>query len=260
MRPSCLCLRAPSGSSCTKTAHGQQKDLAEVNSRRNATPEPETAQRPVRAVSPADVRRTESGRLVKQRYEGLQAITEPSSSMRVLGGSQLKEHNLLDCGPLSSCMRDVRSAEVQHGSKGKTDVKRILQPVPQHPGTCKPQKSLLQLLRPARFSSACSQDQADPATATVAPSACCKSILEASQKRLLQYTEAAPAPSDASARTAMQTFSDAYLLAVSEGNQQWANVAVIAALFSPDAVLVTQDKQTFHGKISVLRRLNAGAS
>ncbi|KAL0051398.1 hypothetical protein WJX82_006657 [Trebouxia sp. C0006] len=34
----------------------------------------------------------------------------------------------------------------------------------------------------------------------------------------------------------------------------------IAALFTSDIVLKTQDKQTFYGKTAVLRRLNSGVS
>ena len=80
--------------------------------------------------------------------------------------------------------------------------------------------------------------------------------MEASEKRLQRYKQDPAALQMA----IIQTFSDAYLLAVSQGDQQWANVAQIAASFSPDAVLKTQDRHTFHGKPAVLKRLNSGAT
>ena len=56
----------------------------------------------------------------------------------------------------------------------------------------------------------------------------------------------------------MQHFLTAYMSAVSEGNQQWANSSGIEAMFAADVVLKTQDKQTFYGRPAVLKRLNNG--
>ncbi|KAL3152203.1 hypothetical protein ABBQ32_001290 [Trebouxia sp. C0010 RCD-2024] len=113
-------------------------------------------------------------------------------------------------------------------------------------GGCQMENALLQFLRPS--SKSLQPDSIEPAR--------CKSIMEASQKRLQRYTQAPAALQMA----IIQLFSDAYLLALSKGDQQWANAAEIAASFSADAVLKTQDRRTFYGKPAVLKRLNTGAT
>lgn len=256
MRHGCFCLR-PARNAC----HGVQKGSQEKGGSNGGTLEPSnggtletqtaTAQQPVRAVSPADVRRTESGRVIRQRADArLRAIKEleASGGMRVLGGCQT-----VDCatipGPLEGRAEGARvSAEVQK-HRERAQAKRVLQPVNRPPTEGKQGKTLLQLLRPSRNN--LQPDSTERAR--------CKSIMEASETRLQRYKQDEVTSSAALQMAIIQTFSDAYLLAVSKGDQQWANATEIAASFSPDAVLKTQDKQTFYGKPAVLKRLNSGA-
>ena len=246
MRTGCFCLRPARDASHSAEVHRGQTGLHETDSSNGATPGPQ----PVRAVSPADVRRTESGRVIKQKAEaGLQAIKEASTGLRVLGGQEVPcaSSNTLQS---SSELASFRfPAEVQQSS-GRPQVKRILQPVAVPLTDCKKEKTLLQLLRLSRTS--LKSDSPDPVSV-------CKSILEASERRLQQYKEAAATSQAATQMAVIQTFSDAYLCAVSGGDQHWASAAQIAACFSPDAVLKTQDKQTFYGRPAVLKRLNSGA-
>lgn len=248
MRSKYFCLRLSLGVLHTRRKHREQKESLEADG--NATSDSQRVQPPVRAVSPADVRRTESGRLVKQK-SGPQAVREPSVSMRVLGGSQLKNCDVLVNGTIN---KGLQGAAVQQDTGGRTDVKRILQPVHKPHTDCKPQKKVLQLLRLSKSS----LNNLEPPSARSPEPAACKSILEASEKRLQRHQQAVPLAMAESQAVTVQLFSDAYLLAVSSEDQQWALATEIAAIFSPDAVLKTQDKQTFYGKQAVLRRLNSG--
>ena len=250
MRSNCLCLRPARGSLHTGNTHRQQKELLEAKC--SATPGSQPVERPLRTVSPADVRRTESGRLVKQKGDsGPQAVREPSTSMRVLGGSQLKNCDVVVNGKDS---RGLQGAEVQQDTGARAEARRILQPVHRPHTGCKPQKKMLKLLRLSKFSLGNLETPSVKAPEPVR----CKSILEASEKRLQRYQQTSPLAMAASQAMTVQLFSDAYLLAVSSRDQQWALATEIAAIFSPDAVLKTQDEQTFHGKQAVLRRLNSG--
>lgn len=253
MLSACFCLRPALDASHSAKAPCGQRGLHATGGSNGATPGPQTVtvQQPVRAVSPADVRRTESGNIKQKADAGLQAIREASTNhMRVLGGCQM-----MGCGtsdPLKSSSEGARLPPgVQHLSD-KRQAKRILQPVNIPLTDCKQQKTLLQLLRPSKKT--LKAESMEPASVS------CKSIMEASEQRLRRYKQAAATTSAAVQMAVIQTFSDAYLLAVSTGDQQWANAAQIAASFSPNAVLKTQDKQTFYGKPAVLKRLNSGAT
>lgn len=249
MRSGCFCLRPARDASHNAEIHHEQTGLHETDSGKGATPGPQ----PVRAVSPADVRRTESGRVIKQKAEArLQAIREASTGLRVLGGQTVPCASLDPVRLQSSS--EVASfrfpAQVQQSS-GRPQAKRILQPVAIPLADCKQEKTLLQLLRPSQK---CLKSD-NPESASV-----CKSILEASERRLQQYKHATATSQARTQMAVIQTFSDAYLLAISDGDQQWASATQIAASFSPDVVLKTQDKQTFYGKPAVLKRLNSGAA
>ena len=246
MRSGCLCLRPARDALLNAEVHRGQTSVHETDSSNGATPGPQ----PVRAVSPADVRRTESGRVIKQKAEArLQTTKEASTGLHVLGGQKVP------CASLNSLQSSTElasfrfPAEVQQSS-GRPQAKRVLQPVATPLADCKLEKTLLQLLRPSRKS----LKSDSPESASV-----CKSILEASERRLQQYKEATANSQAATQIAVIQMFSDAYLLAVSEGDQHWASAAQIAASFSPDTILKTQDKQTFYGKPAVLKRLNSGA-
>ena len=244
MRYGCFCLHP-----ALDVSPGAPQSSHEKGGSDGTTHEPHSVvQQPVRAVTPADVRRTASGRVIRQKADaGLRAIREASAGMHVLGGSQM-----VGCAstsdPLESSVEDARSSAKVQQHSGKAHAKRVLQPVNGPVIDCKQLrgKTLLQLLRPSRKN--LQPDTVEPAR--------CKSIMEASEKRLQRYKQDPAALQMA----IVQTFSDAYLLAVSQGDQQWANVAQIAASFSPDAVLKTQDRHTFHGKPAVLKRLNSGAT
>ena len=247
MRPGCFCLRPSFRSSTSPQAHGEPEDLRGGSETVGAASEPEVVQRPVRAVSPGDVRRTASGRVFKTRNDvGLQTLQQGSTFMRVLGGSELKAYNAADS---SGCESSRTLDKLQQSVP-----KRILQPVISSTAANKPRarKSLLHLLQSAKLDT----DKCN--AAPVARSVRCKSILEASEMRLQQHKMAAAACTGTTQSAVVQAFANAYLSAVSTGNQQWASAAGIAAMFSADAVLKTQDKQTFYGRPAVLRRLNSG--
>jgi len=55
-----------------------------------------------------------------------------------------------------------------------------------------------------------------------------------------------------------EIFLESFLEAVKEGVKTWADEATITNILDKDVVLVTQDKQTFRGKVAVIRRLNTG--
>lgn len=247
MRSGCFCLRPARDASHNAEVPQGQTDLRGPDSRTAATPGPQ----PVRAVSPADVRRTVSGRVIKEKAEaGLQSIREASTSgVRVIGGRQILPCETLE--PQQGRSAAASAAEVQQLSR-RPQAKRILQPVDVLVTDCKQEKTLLQLLRPSRKS-------LEPNSTGCEPDSVCKSIMEASERRLHRHKQAVTS-SAATQMAVIQSFSDAYLSAVTTGDQQWASAAQIAASFSPDAVLKTQDKQTFYGKQAALKRLNSGAA
>lgn len=184
---------------------------------------------------------------MKEKAEaGLQSIREASTcGVRVIGGRHISPCATLDP------QQGRSAAEVQQLSR-RPQTKRILQPVDVPLTDCKQEKTLLQLLRPSRKS-------LEPNSTGSEPHPVCKSIMEASERRLHRHKQAVTS-SAATQMAVIQSFSDAYLSAVSTGDQQWASTTQIAASFSPDAVLKTQDKQTFYGKQAVLKRLNSGAA
>lgn len=55
-----------------------------------------------------------------------------------------------------------------------------------------------------------------------------------------------------------QIFLDAFLSAVKDGLKTWADGPEVTNILDKDIVLITQDKQTFRGKVAVIRRLNTG--
>ncbi len=216
-----------------------------------------------RTVSPADVqraRRSASGRIVKQRSDvAVEAAREQVADMHVLDGSHFsgscKTHGT------EGSLRHDDGESAKHERQGerqdaKPMVKRILQPCNSVLSQSKQQKTFLQQLQP--YKRHVSTDGRSPALVT-AP-APCKSILEASVRRVERHKQSSSTSScsTVSQRAQVQAFSDAYLLALSNGDQQWASAADVAASFAADIILKTQDKQTFYGKPAVLRRLNSG--
>ena len=51
----------------------------------------------------------------------------------------------------------------------------------------------------------------------------------------------------------------AYAAAAAAGDLSWAAAVAVSGQFAEDVVLVTQDKQTIHGRQAVVKRLNKGA-
>ncbi|KAK9829151.1 hypothetical protein WJX72_004206 [[Myrmecia] bisecta] len=84
------------------------------------------------------------------------------------------------------------------------------------------------------------------------------SLLEASARRLALAKHRSEAALNSSAQSIPQQFIDAYMEAVKAGDAQWASAALVSGLFAEQAKMVTQDKQTYHGKPAVVRRLNKG--
>ncbi len=249
MPPNCLCLRP---------RHCASPNDSEVcNAKRSRVTTSVNLQPPVRAVSPADVRRTASGRLVKQRSDnGLPGPRDQPVTMHVLGGSSLRQAD-----KTTTTEQSFRHSIAPHKPQRQDSVplaNRILQPSKRvHPDS-KPKRTLLQLLQPSKRN--VSLDSRAPAPGLVSAPAPCKSILEASTRRVERHRHSLDKNITASQPAAVQTFSDAYLLALAQSNQHWADAVDIAALFTSDIVLKTQDKQTFYGKTAVLRRLNSGVS
>ena len=207
-----------------------------------------SSQLPVRSVSPADVRRTSSGRPFKQREQIQSGFSVPP---KVLVAE-------LNDVPKSSSQKGVSTCSTRPAAE------RILQPVApsQQPEASKRSK-LVQRLKWPQHAQSSQADSTKQLSADVSqtisqhaaapPPAPCKSILEASARRLARHTAAKP-----SEVQQMQDFLHQYMSAVTESNQQWANAIEIADMFASDAVLKTQDKQTFHGRAAVLKRLNTG--
>lgn len=214
-------------------------------------------QPPVRAVSPADVRRTASGRLVKQRSDnGLPRPKDQPATMHVLGGSSVRQADKTTSTEQS--FRHSVAPDKHQRQDGVPLANRILQPSTTVHQDSKPKRTLLQLLQPSKRN--VSLDSRAPAPDPVSAPAPCKSILEASTRRVERHRHSLDKLTAASQPAAVQTFSDAYLLALAQSNQHWADAVNIAALFTSDIVLKTQDKQTFYGKTAVLRRLNSGVN
>ncbi|DBA76598.1 TPA: hypothetical protein ACH3X2_008648 [Trebouxia sp. C0005] len=249
MPSNCLCLRPRH---CTSPNDGKV-----CQAKRSRVTPPVNLQPPVRAVSPEDVRRTASGRLVKQRSDqGLPGPRDQPATMLVLGGSSLCQANKTPTTE-QSCCHNVAPRKPQW-QDGVQLANRILQPSKRvHPDS-KPKRTFLQLLQPSKRN--VSLDSRAPAPELVSAPAPCKSILEASTRRVERHRHSLDKDTTASQPAAVQTFSDAYLLALAQSDQHWADAVDIAALFTSDIVLKTQDKQTFYGKTAVLRRLNSGIS
>ena len=248
----------PSNCLCLRPRHCASPDDSEVcNAKRSRVTTSVDLQPPVRAVSPADVRRTASGRLVKQRSDnGLPGPRDQPATMHVLGGSSLRQANKTTTTEQRS--RHSVAPRKPQRQDGVQLANRILQPSKRiHPDS-KPKRTLLQLLQPTKRNA--SLDSRAPAPHLVSAPALCKSILEASTRRVERHRHSLDKNITASQPAAVQTFSGAYLLALAQSNQHWADAVDIAALFTSDIVLRTQDKQTFYGKTAVLRRLNSGVS
>ena len=248
----------PSNCLCLRPRHCASPNDSDVcKAKRCRVPTSVNLQPPVRAVSPADVRRTASGRLVKQRSDyGLPGPRDQPTTMHVLGGS-----SLCQADKTTTTEQSFRHSVAPHKPQRQDGVplaNKILQPSNRvHPDS-KPKRTLLQLLQPSKRN--VSLDSRAPAPDPVLAPAPCKSILEASTRRVERHRHSLDKLTAASQPAAVQTFSDAYLLALAQNNQHWADAVDIAALFTSDIVLKTQDKQTFYGKTAVLRRLNSGVS
>ena len=241
MRTNCFCLRPRSH------LWPDDSEVYRTGVNRGTTP---GLQPPVRAVSPADVRRTASGRIVKQRGDAtLHTARDPPASMHVhvLGGRQLTE-----CCNIDHSSGHNVNAQRQND---RPVASRILQPSDKVLAVGKQHRTFLQHLQPLKRKT----DLGGKPSTAVATPVLSKSILEASVRRMERHKQHLDVFDDLLQPAAVQTFIDAYLLALAEANQHWADVPEIAALFTPDTILKTQDKQTFHGKTAVLRRLNSGS-
>ena len=253
MPAACVCLRPRRSGPQHANVDDDDHKVYKAESNKVTTSGP--LQPKVRAVSPADVRRTASGRIVKPRSsDALQSTRNDAGCMRVVGGSQLSqpsrhaaEHSLLQ-HEAAEHRHDVQQQD------SKSTSKRILQPCNRMPLTAKQPKSPLRRLWPFKRNPSSNSEPSMPAVAPT-PS---KSILEASVRRVERHTQGAKISNAASRPAAVQAFSDAYLLALANGDEQWAVAADIAALFASDVILKTHDKQTFYGRTAVLRRLNSG--
>ena len=176
--------------------------------------------------------------------------------MHVLGGSSLRQADKTTTAEQS--FRHSIAAHKPQREDGVALANRIMQPSTRVHQDNKPKRTFLQLLQPSKRN--VSLDSRAPAPEPVSAPAPCKSILEASTRRVERHRHSLDKNITASQPAAVQTFSGAYLLALAQSNQHWADAVDIAALFTSDIVLKTQDKQTFYGKTAVLRRLNSGAS
>ncbi len=248
----CLCLRPRQGASPNGSEVCNAKPSSRVTTPANLQP-------PVRAVSPADVRRTASGRLVKQRSDnGLPRPRDQPATMHVLGGSSVRQADKTTTIEQSFRHCNDIAPHKHQRQDGVALANRILQPSTRVHQDSKPKGTLLQLLQPSKRN--VSLDSRASAPDPVSAPAPCKSILEASTRRVERHRHSLDKLTAASQPAAVQTFSDAYLLALAQNNQHWADAVDIAALFTSDIVLKTQDKHTFYGKTAVLRRLNSGVS
>ena len=208
-------------------------------------------QPPVRSVSPADVRRTGSGRAFRHRVAVQLDLQNPP---KVLGGQAASGSTFLG----NPATKEHQECPVRPAAD------RILQPVlaTQHDEARRQHKLVQRLKKPCRAQLSHSKDAktCDAAVsltqglhAPYLPSAPCKSILEASARRVARHSTAKAAEPEQ-----MQHFLTAYMSAISKGDQQWANSSEITAMFTTDAVLKTQEQQTFYGRPAVLKRLNNG--
>lgn len=203
-----------------------------------------------RSVSPADVRRTSSGRLLKQRRDASQVTLSKEHTYEAAS----PDHNKAALG----------NYVVKQGSHSQATAERILQPVPavskpavdtasQTLQNHKPQlRKLVSKYGPKQLPQEPLALITDRHPVSVLPP--CKSILEASSRRLARHTGSGGMLE----ADIMQQFLTAYIAAVTQSNQQWAHADSIAGMFAADIVLKTQDKQTFCGRPAVLKRLNHG--
>lgn len=242
----CMCFRPVTTGDLENTSDLQSEAVVSP-----VGPRPVPLQPRVRSVSPADVRRTGSGRVVRQWGE---AQAEARSPPKVLGGKTVTVP--------PSCDKLLGQQGLQ--SPARRTAERILQPVTaaRQPEASRRSKFVQRFKRPfpedltenydpeQLNTSISSVDMQSADNLTPAP---CKSILEASAHRLARHTSAKVTETQQ-----MQQFLTAYVAAINGGNQQWADAADVAAMFAADVVLKTHDKQTFHGKTAVLRRLNNG--
>lgn len=86
-----------------------------------------------------------------------------------------------------------------------------------------------------------------------------RSLLEASSRRAARHNLTSHEGGNSAADQAVvTTFMAAYAAAAAAQDCKWATAAAVAGVFADNAVLVTQDKQTFHGRLAVVARLNQG--
>ncbi|GAB4818713.1 hypothetical protein N2152v2_005759 [Parachlorella kessleri] len=88
-----------------------------------------------------------------------------------------------------------------------------------------------------------------------------RSLLEASARRLAQsdtMQHSSQAAEAGDTRDVPMRFLGLYMAAVRDGNAKWTADSEVSNLFEEQVKMVTQDKQTFHGKQAVLRRLDKG--
>lgn len=89
-----------------------------------------------------------------------------------------------------------------------------------------------------------------------------RSLFEASAYRVASHVDGGPSGTpDADDGGLPQRFLDAYVAALRDANPRWATESAdVSDMFTSNAKLITQDKQTMVGKSNVLRRLDQGES
>ncbi|KAL4421729.1 hypothetical protein ABPG77_002345 [Micractinium sp. CCAP 211/92] len=87
-------------------------------------------------------------------------------------------------------------------------------------------------------------------------------LLEASRRRLAAAEAAAAAAAAAQQMeedgAAAKEFVHLYMKSIKDGNPSWASAPEVGSLFTEDARMVSADRQTFHGRQAIVRRLNQG--
>jgi hypothetical protein len=92
------------------------------------------------------------------------------------------------------------------------------------------------------------------------PLSSARSLFEASMRRVEQNQRSSPGANrpDSEDQGIPLRFLEAYVTALKDGNTKFASSPAISDMFADSAKLIAQDKQTYHGKAAVLRRLDKG--
>lgn len=85
-----------------------------------------------------------------------------------------------------------------------------------------------------------------------------RSLFEASAQRAAAHTSSLHGEPDEDHGGVPDTFLEAYIEALRDGNATWATEPLVADLFARDVKMTGQDQKTTVGKARVLQRLNQG--